>query len=80
MTMTNITVRLPENMLHSIDIFAKDLHLSRSEYIKKAILSMNKTLQDKARTQQLIAASQKVRKESMNVNNEFGLIEHDPKD
>lgn len=78
--MTTVTLRLPDNILHKIDANANNLHLSRSEYIKKAVLAMNKEVQEKTRMQRLIAASQMVRQESMIINAEFEAIENDPKD
>ena len=78
--MTTVTLRIPDNIVHNIDAHARSLHLSRSEYIKRAILNMNKVLLEQTRTQRLIAASRKVRQESMIVNAEFGAIEYDPKD
>lgn len=78
--MTTVTLRMPDNIVHSMDAHAKQLHLSRSEYIKRAILNMNKILLEETRAQRLIAASRKVRQESMIVNAEFEAIEHDPKD
>ncbi len=78
--MTTVTLRMPDNMLHIIDVNAYNLHLSRSEYIKKAVLELNLELERAARKDRLMAASQKVRQESMLVNAEFESIEYDPKD
>ncbi len=78
--MTTVTLRMPDNLVHNIDAYAMHLHISRSEYIKKAILNMNKMLLEETRAQKLAAASLKVRQESMAVNAEFGEIEYDPKD
>ncbi len=78
--MTTVTIRIPDDIVHNIDTCANHLNLTRSEYIKRAILAMNKTLKDDARAQRLRNASQRVRQESMVVNAEFSAIEHDPKD
>jgi predicted transcriptional regulator len=78
--MTTVTIRIPDDVVHSIDSCANHLHLTRSEYIKRAILAMNKMLSDETRAQKLRSASQKVRQESMVVNAEFSVSESNPKD
>ncbi len=76
--MTTISLRLPEDIVHRIDVNAHLLHVTRSEYIKKAIIEMNTDVQEQARKERLMAASQLVRKESMKINAEFAAIEDDP--
>lgn len=76
--MATVTVRLPDNVLHKIDSNARRLSLSRSEYIKQAVLYLNKTVQEKTQKERLINASLIVRQESMSVNHEFESIENDP--
>jgi metal-responsive CopG/Arc/MetJ family transcriptional regulator len=76
--MTTVTIRLPDNVLHKIDSNARRLSLSRSEYIKQAVLYLNKTVQEKTQKERLINASLIVRQESMTVNHEFESIENDP--
>jgi predicted transcriptional regulator len=76
--MTTVTLRLSDNIVHRIDANAHLLHISRSEYIKRAILEMNSEVQEHGRNQRLMAASQLVRKESMKINTEFAAIENDP--
>ncbi|MBA3812948.1 MAG: CopG family transcriptional regulator [Alphaproteobacteria bacterium] len=76
--MTTISLRLPDNIVHRIDVNAHLLHVTRSEYIKKAIIEMNADVQEQTRKQRLMAASQLVRKESMKINAEFAAIEDDP--
>jgi len=77
--MATVTLRLTDNALRKIDTNAHLLHISRSEYIKKAILEMNQDIQERERRKRLMAASQLVRKESMKINAEFAAIENDPK-
>jgi metal-responsive CopG/Arc/MetJ family transcriptional regulator len=77
--MSTVTLRLPDNIVNKIDINAHTLHMSRSEYIKKAILAMNFEIQERTRVEKLMAASKRVRQESMKINAEFATIEHDPK-
>ena len=76
--MTIVTLRLPDNLVHKVDINAHTLHMNRSEYIKKAILEMNFEIQKNMRKERLIAASHRVREESMKINAEFAAIENDP--
>jgi len=76
--MSIVTLRLPNDVIHKIDINAHTLHMSRSEYIKKAILEINFETQERMREKRLIAASQRVRQESIKINAEFAEIENDP--
>jgi predicted transcriptional regulator len=74
--MTSVTLRLPDNVVYKVDINAHILHMSRNEYIKKAILAMNYDIQERTRKQKLRDASQRVRQESIKINAEFAAIEH----
>lgn len=76
--MSALTIRLPNNVVEEVNIQAKKLHISRSEYIRKSIEYMNKQMYEKERKKKLIEASKKVRKESVLVNSEFARIENDP--
>ena len=76
--MTTISVRLPENLLNEIDQKAKELHIARAEYIRKALDNLNSSVAAAQRRDRMIKASQRVRKESMKVNAEFSEIEHEP--
>ena len=80
-TNTNtICLRLADNYVHDADRFADRLHLSRAEYIRKAIMLMNKKMQQLEKYQRLQMASLKTRETSMEVNREFSDIEYDIKD
>lgn len=78
--MSIISIRLPEKMLHEMDVRAKMLHIQRAEYIREAIKHMNAEVEHRARKERLKKASLRVRSESMRINAEFSRIEHDPKD
>ena len=78
--MSVITVRLPEKLLHDLDLGAHLIKVPRAEYIRLAILHMNQEVKNKQRMEHLKKASLRVRKESMSVNKEFSTIEHDPED
>lgn len=73
--MTIVTLRLPENVVHEMEENSRNLKMSRTAYIKKAIEAMNNEIQKNERRKKLIRASQRVRKESMHVNQEFSVIE-----
>lgn len=73
-----ISIRLPEDLLHDIDANSKNLHTSRTNYIKEALIHMNQETVKKIKDQRLKNASRKVRQESLRVNQEFDEIEHDP--
>jgi predicted transcriptional regulator len=76
--MSALTIRLDDNTLHALTLKAKEMHVSRSEYIRKAIEFMNDMLSKKERTSALAKASMRVRDESMTINAEFAEIDYDP--
>jgi metal-responsive CopG/Arc/MetJ family transcriptional regulator len=78
--MTVITIRLPEKLLHALDLGANSMQVHRAEYIRLAIEHMNHEIQHKRRIEKLKKASLKVRSESMRINQEFNKIERDPED
>ena len=78
--MTIVTIRLSEKVLHEVDIFAHDIQVARTEYIRLAIEQMNAIIKNKKRSERLKAASMLVRKESKRVNKEFSRIENDIED
>lgn len=75
-----ISIRLSNKLLDEVNMKAQALHISRAEYIRRAIERMNNESLDQERKQQLIHASLRVRNQSMEVNAEFSQIENDPKD
>ena len=77
--MSALTVRLANEVIDEINIRAKKLHITRSEYIRKSIENMNKKLQQQERKDKFIRVSKLVRKESMIVNSEFSKVEYEPK-
>ena len=76
--MTTISIRLPDDVLHEVDRFSKDLKVSRTEYLRQAILLMNRKVKEDRRRVRIMKLSQRVRTESMRVNAEFSEVEHDP--
>ena len=76
--MGTISLKLSKELLEASDRCAAALELPRAEYIRQAIVRMNRETQKRLRAQRLAEASRKVRKESMRVNAEFAAIERDP--
>ena len=76
--MTTISIRIPDDILNDVDRFSRDLKVSRTEYLRQAILLMNRKVKEDRRRVRIMKLSQRVREESMRVNAEFSEVEHDP--
>lgn len=76
--MSTISVRLPDHLLKETDRRAEELHVSRTDYIRKALETMNIEMLRRERSVRLKEVSQRVREESMRVNAEFARIETAP--
>ena len=76
--MNAISMRLPEDVLRDLDRRAALLKLSRTEYIRAAVLAMNRAVDKEGRKARIRNASLRVRVESLKVNAEFARIEHAP--
>jgi len=76
--MSLVTVRLDDRLMHVVTEKAQVLHVSKTEYIRRAIEQMNANIANQERKKSLIQASLRVRNESMRVNDEFSGIEYDP--
>jgi metal-responsive CopG/Arc/MetJ family transcriptional regulator len=76
--MTSLSLRLPDELLHDVDDFARQLHIPRAEYVRKALEQMNMAVAARQRRTRLMESSLKVRKESMKVNAEFSAVEDAP--
>ena len=76
--MNTVSMRLPDELLREMDKRAAELDIPRTEYIRRAILAMNRALEDAKRSDRLRRASLKVRAGSMKVNAEFAAIERAP--
>ena len=77
--MPTLTIRLPDKILHEVDLKSQFLHISKNAYIQKAINRFNEEINSDLKRKKLMKASQKVRCNSMEVNTEFSIIEDDPK-
>jgi Arc/MetJ-type ribon-helix-helix transcriptional regulator len=73
-----VSVRIDDGLLQSMRNHAHHLHLSQTEYIRKAIKLLNQEIEKQERQERLKQASLKVRENSMKVNAEFSEIEYDP--
>ena len=76
--MTTLSLRLPDELLHDVDAFARQMHIPRAEYVRKALEHMNMAVAAQRRRARLMETSLKVRAESMDVNVEFSEIEDAP--
>jgi metal-responsive CopG/Arc/MetJ family transcriptional regulator len=76
--MESISLKLPEDLIEASGACARALHISRAEYIRRAIERMNRETRAQLRAQRMREASLRVREESMRVNAEFAAIEQDP--
>jgi Arc/MetJ-type ribon-helix-helix transcriptional regulator len=75
--MTTLTIRISDQLIHEINTRAKKLHVSRSEYIRKSIESMNQKITNEEQRKKLVNASLRTRKSSMEINSEFDSIENE---
>ena len=76
--MNTVSMRLPDALLRELDKHATELDIPRTEYIRRAIIAMNRAIEDAKRRDRLARASLKVRAESMKVNAEFAAFERAP--
>lgn len=76
--MGTISLRIDDELLDEVASQAKALHLTKTEYLRRAIAEMKDKVAQDLRRKRLQAASRKVRAESMRVNREFAEIEEAP--
>ena len=76
--MTTLSLRLPDELLHDVDDFARQMHIPRAEYVRKALEQMNLAVAAQRRRKRLMETSLKVRAESMKINAEFSSVEDAP--
>ncbi len=76
--MGTISMRIEDELLAEVTSQARALHMTRTEYLRRAIAEMNEKVAHDRRRQRLQEASWKVRQESMRVNLEFADIEDVP--
>lgn len=76
--MTTISIRIQDDILAELNERSRALHIPRAEYVRRAVVAMNKQVARELRKKRIIAASRRVREESMRVNAEFDAIEDAP--
>ncbi len=76
--MTTLSLRLPDDLLHDVDDFARQMHIPRAEYVRKALEQMNMAVATQRRRKRLMETSLRVRAESMKVNADFNAFEDAP--
>jgi hypothetical protein len=76
--MTTIALKIPDEELNRSSRLASSLRIPRAEYIRIAIVRMNRRTAARLRAERLAELSKRVRDESMKVNAEFSAIERDP--
>lgn len=76
--MTTVSLRLPDSLIKDADKWARELHISRAEYIRRAIMALNIQIGTERRRRRMAEMSRRVRGESMRVNAEFDIIEDAP--
>lgn len=76
--MATVSLRLPDDLVKEADRRARELHIPRAEYIRRAIAALNTQLVATQRRQRMMDASRRVRGESMRVNADFAVTEDVP--
>jgi len=74
--MPTISLRIPDDLLTEATCHAKEMHIPRTEYIRKSLISMNRQAELEMRRKRMMEASRRVREESMQVNAEFDAVEY----
>ena len=73
-----VSVRLSDGLFDEMKQRAKRLHISQTDYVRRAIEQLNDEMRMKERDHRLQEVSLRVRQESMKINAEFSEVEHDP--
>lgn len=75
--MTTLTIRVSDSLVRDIDMIAQEYHAKRAEVIRQALASMvHENLKSRERAK-LIRLSQRVREESMRINEEFSPADYE---
>jgi metal-responsive CopG/Arc/MetJ family transcriptional regulator len=76
--MATISVRLKDEILEVLNEHSRKLHIPRAEYVRRAVVAMNKQVDKELRRERIMAASKRIREESMHINVEFDAVEDVP--
>jgi len=74
--MATISLRISDMLLSEVTHHSKELHIPRTEYIRKSLVIMNRQVELQRRRKSLMESSRRVREESMRVNAEFDTMEY----
>jgi len=74
--MATLSLRIPEKLLTEVTQHSKEMHIPRTEYIRKSLIRMNHQAELEIRRKRMMNASRRVREESMKVNAEFDTMEY----
>jgi len=73
--MATISIRLKDDIVEKLNEHSRNLHIPRAEYVRRAVVAMNKQVDKELRRKKIMEASRRVREESMRINAEFAAIE-----
>ena len=76
--MATISIRIQDNDLKELNQHSRNLHIPRAEYVRQAVIAMNKQVDRELRKKRIMEASRRVRAESMRINAEFDAVENAP--
>ena len=76
--MATLSIRLPDDLMHEVDVCAAGIHISRASYVRKALERMNVAGHARRCRTRLMKVSLRVRGKSMRVNAEFDETEDAP--
>ncbi len=74
--MATISLRISDALLTEVTQHSKEMHIPRTEYIRKSLVIMNRQTELEIRRKRMMEASRRVREESMRVNAEFDAMEY----
>ena len=73
--MSTLSIRLPDDLLASVDKQARELKIPLAEYVRRALEAMQAMTEAERRRRRIMEASRKVRKDSMRINAEFEALD-----
>ena len=76
--MATISIRIQDDELAELNKRSQSMHIPRAEYVRQAVIAMNKQVDRELRKKRILDASRRVRKESMRINAEFDAMEDAP--
>lgn len=76
--MATISIRIQDDVLEELNERSRNLDIPRAEYVRQAVVAMNKKVDRELRKKRIMEASTRVREESMRINAEFDAVEDTP--